>query len=173
MLSSLCCWLRQCWRRCIGCCVVMTVQKRPKRNIKVQENIPQGNLFPLRFNINSKKLNRIELQTLQFYINSKTINLHHVKSVIMSAGMVVRTRRTMRKPRKQPNMAVPDATHCAATADVSQVRTTTVHLRVRSKVQSTSQQQPQSVPKWRPFNPCSLLPSKSQRRHLPPLSAEL
>ena len=28
VLSSLCCWLRQCWRRCVGCCVLVTVQKK-------------------------------------------------------------------------------------------------------------------------------------------------
>ena len=33
VLSSLCCWLPQCWCRCVGCCVVMTVQRRPKRDL--------------------------------------------------------------------------------------------------------------------------------------------
>ena len=28
VLSSLCCWLRQCWRLCAGCCAVVTVQKK-------------------------------------------------------------------------------------------------------------------------------------------------
>ena len=72
--------------RCVGCCVVTTFHKRPKRHLYLQENIPQGNLFPLRFFF-LKKI-RIELQSLQFYFYSKTINLHHVKSVIISAGMV-------------------------------------------------------------------------------------
>ena len=35
-----------------------------------------------------KNQRRVKLQSLQFYINSKTINLHHVKSVIISAEMV-------------------------------------------------------------------------------------
>ena len=36
-------------RRCVGCCVVMTVQKRPKRNLYFQKNVPRENLSPLRF----------------------------------------------------------------------------------------------------------------------------
>ena len=35
VLSSLCCWLRQCWRRCVGCCVVVTVQKEKKKTRSV------------------------------------------------------------------------------------------------------------------------------------------
>ena len=33
VLSSLCCWLRQCWRLCVGCCAVVKFQKRPKRHL--------------------------------------------------------------------------------------------------------------------------------------------
>ena len=38
-----------------------------------------------------KNQRRLKLQSLQFYINSKTINLHHVKSVINFAKMVCRS----------------------------------------------------------------------------------
>ena len=33
MMSWLCCWLRRCWRRCVGCCVVVKVQKIKKRRL--------------------------------------------------------------------------------------------------------------------------------------------
>ena len=42
----------------------------------------------LQFCINSEKSTPVKLQSLQFCINSKTINLHHVKSVIIFAKMV-------------------------------------------------------------------------------------
>ena len=60
VLSSLCCWLRQCWRRCVGCCVVVTIQKK---------NDICDIIFPIQLYINSKK--SIKLQILQIYINSK------------------------------------------------------------------------------------------------------
>ena len=35
VLSSLCCWLPQCWRRCVGCSVVVTVPKKKKKTKSV------------------------------------------------------------------------------------------------------------------------------------------
>ena len=40
------------------------------------------------FKFISKNRRRVKLQSLQFCINSKTINLHHVKSVIIFAKTV-------------------------------------------------------------------------------------
>ena len=73
-------------RRCVGCCAVVTVQK--KNDIcKYRKISREGIYFHCRFILFRKKI-RIELQSLQFKINSKKINLHHVKSVIISAQMV-------------------------------------------------------------------------------------
>ena len=54
------------------------------RNISVEEFI-----FYYSFKLIPKTRRRGKLQTLQFYINSKTIGLQRVKSVIIFAGMVV------------------------------------------------------------------------------------
>ena len=48
VLFSLCCWLRQCWRQCVGCCVVVTVRKKKK----TKSVIPKK--YPLQIFINSK-----------------------------------------------------------------------------------------------------------------------
>ena len=50
------------------------------------------------FKLIQKNQRRVKLQSLQFDINSKTINLHHVKSVIILAEMVFCTRRSSEKP---------------------------------------------------------------------------
>ena len=49
-----------------------------------------GIILYYRIIIIQKNQRRVKLQSLQFYIYSKTINLHHVKSVIISAEMVTR-----------------------------------------------------------------------------------
>ena len=67
---SMCCWLRQCWRRCVGSCVVVTVQK--KNDICNYRETSRERFFPL-----------------QFYVNSKKLSLHHVKSVIILTEMVL------------------------------------------------------------------------------------
>ena len=54
----------------------------------LQEYFRRGNYFYYSFKLIPKKRRRVKLQSLQFYINSKTINLHHVKSVIIFAKMV-------------------------------------------------------------------------------------
>ena len=59
---SMFCWLRQCWRRCVGCCVVFK---------KVQRDY----LTPLRFKLIQTK----QITNLTVLINSKTIKSapHH------------------------------------------------------------------------------------------------
>ena len=48
----------------------------------------EGIILYYSFRLIKKNQRRVKLQSLQFYINSKTINLHHVKSVIILAEMV-------------------------------------------------------------------------------------
>ena len=63
VLSSLFCWLRQCWRRCVGCCVVVTVQKkREKNDICNFKKCPVREFISITVLIN---------QSLQIYFNSK------------------------------------------------------------------------------------------------------
>ena len=49
---------------------------------------PPSSLPHRQFHINSEKSRRVKLQSLQFYINSKTIELQRVKSVIILSTMV-------------------------------------------------------------------------------------
>ena len=37
VVSSLFCWLRRCWRRCVGCCVVVTVKKKKVPVLHVEQ----------------------------------------------------------------------------------------------------------------------------------------
>ena len=54
VLSSLCCWLRQCWRRCVGCCAVVPVQKKNDVcNFKI--NVPRENLSTVLINSKNNK----------------------------------------------------------------------------------------------------------------------
>ena len=48
----------------------------------------EGIILHYSFMVIQKNQRRVKLQSLQFYINSKTMNLHHVKSVIIVAKMV-------------------------------------------------------------------------------------
>ena len=48
----------------------------------------EGIILYYSFILIQKNQRRVKLQSLQFYINSKTINLHHVKSVITFAKML-------------------------------------------------------------------------------------
>ena len=59
-----------------------------KRKLFITGIFRRGNYFVLKFKLIQKNQRRVKLQSLQFYINSKTINLHHVKSVIILAKMV-------------------------------------------------------------------------------------
>ena len=64
----------------------------------------------------------------------------------------------------------------AATVDVSQARKTTSHPTLKTKVPLTPLQQPGApgrAQQRRPLNSCSLLPSRSQRRPMPPVFATL
>ena len=42
VLSSLCSWLRRYWRRCVGCCVVVTVQQNKERANHSEGSFPRG-----------------------------------------------------------------------------------------------------------------------------------
>ena len=53
------------------------------RNISSEGIILYYSFIPIQ-----KNQRQVKLQALQFQIDSKTINLHHVKSVIISAQMV-------------------------------------------------------------------------------------
>ena len=48
----------------------------------------EGIILYYSFRLIQKNQRRVKLQSLQFYIKSKTLNLHHVKSVIIFAKMV-------------------------------------------------------------------------------------
>ena len=62
---------------------------RTKRgDFLLQEYVRRGIYFYYSFKLIPKNRRRVKLQSLQFYINSKTINLHHVNSVIVFAKMV-------------------------------------------------------------------------------------
>ena len=81
------CWLRQCWRRCVGFCVVVTVQKKKENEIcNSQKKKPRENLSPLRFSSSKKK--RIRLQSLQIKFNSKKVESAPRISVIILGEMV-------------------------------------------------------------------------------------
>ena len=86
----LCCRLRQCWRRCVGCCVVVTVHKK--------NDICNYRKYPARdFSIAVLKLLR-KFETASNYshysfILIRKINLHHVKYVHIFAEMVPSVRR--------------------------------------------------------------------------------
>ena len=62
---------------------------KKKRKLFITGIFPTRELF-LHYSLKliPKKRRRVKLQSLQFCFNSKTINLHHVKSVIMFAKMV-------------------------------------------------------------------------------------
>ena len=63
VLSSLCCWLRQCWRLCVGCCAVVTVQKKTKTTSVITEKYPARALF----DINSKKIKSAPRQICNYF----------------------------------------------------------------------------------------------------------
>ena len=45
VLSSLFCWLRQCWRRCVGCCVVVTVSKKKKTTSVISKKMSREGIY--------------------------------------------------------------------------------------------------------------------------------
>ena len=79
VLSSLCCWSRQCWRRCVGCCVVVTVQKKKETTSVIIEKIPREN-FPLQFKINSKKIKNLHHSFLKSFPPQMVSRSSHPKS---------------------------------------------------------------------------------------------
>ena len=86
-------WLLSCCvvgcRRCrwLLCCWVE--RKDEMKSVITEKMIPRGNLSPLQFYINSRNFkNRIEITVITVFILIQKINLHHVKSVIILAGMV-------------------------------------------------------------------------------------
>ena len=65
--------------------------KNKKRgNFLLQEYFRRGNYFYNSFILIQKNRRRVKLQTSQFYINSKTIELQRVKTVIILGKMVYR-----------------------------------------------------------------------------------
>ena len=85
---SMCC-LRcvVCCRRCVGCCVVMTVQKDQNNICNYRKKSRDRIYFHYGLKLIRKNKAAFKLQSLQFFYFEK-INLHHVKSVIIFAGMV-------------------------------------------------------------------------------------
>ena len=69
VLSSLCCWLRQCWRRCVGCCVVVTVQKRKTTSV-ITEKYPAREFISITVLYQVKK-NALNYSHYRFILNRK------------------------------------------------------------------------------------------------------
>ena len=63
-------------------------QKKREGTLYYRNISGEGIILYYSFILILKNQRRVKLQSLQFYINSKTINLHHVKSVIVFAKMV-------------------------------------------------------------------------------------
>ena len=73
-------------RRCVGCCVVMTVQKKTKMKSGISEN-PAREFFPITVLCSVEKIKTaLNYRHYSFILIRK--NLHDVKSVILFAEMV-------------------------------------------------------------------------------------
>ena len=53
-LSSLCCWLCQCWRRCVGCCMVRKNEMSRLWRFQKNDKIPGRGFFTITINIKFK-----------------------------------------------------------------------------------------------------------------------
>ena len=74
----------------VSFCVLLLPSSKKKEETFYHRNISgEGIVLHYNFSINSEKnRRRVKLQSLQFQINSKTIKLQRVKSVIILAAMV-------------------------------------------------------------------------------------
>ena len=63
--------------------------QKKRRDFLLQEYFRRGNYFYYSFKLIQKNQRRVKLQSLQFYLNSKTIELQRVKTVIILGKMVI------------------------------------------------------------------------------------
>ena len=88
MLSSLCCWLRQCWRRCVGCCVVVTVQKKKTKSVLTKKKSREGFFYHYDFNWFKKSCPASNYWHYGFNYFEKAIKSAPRVSVVILAQMV-------------------------------------------------------------------------------------
>ena len=117
-------------------------------------------------------MNRIKLQSLQFYINTKKLNLHHVKSVIIFAEMVSdNPSATSSLWHRQPVSNIwihqlPKPVSSKSTAKFSRVSTSASHFNHRGHRSHRSQHHRRHRSHQRHRSQAFLRRHRSSRNHL-------